>query len=119
MKKEKVLETFLVITTGFIVLYYVFQVKILLLVAFITGIIGIFIKPLAKKIAWLWYKLGDIMGFVISKIILAIIFFTFLFPIAILFRLIKKDTMMLKKKYSSYWTIRNYKYTKKDMENVW
>ena len=103
MKKEKVLETFLVITTGFIVLYYVFQV----------------IKPLAKKIAWLWYKLGDIMGFVISKIILAIIFFTFLFPIAILFRLIKKDTMMLKKKYSSYWTIRNYKYTKKDMENVW
>lgn len=119
MKKEKAKETCLVITTGFLLLYYIFQVNILLLVAFITGIIGIFINPLALKITWLWHKLGDIMGFVISKMVLATIFFTFLLPIALIYRLIKRDTLMLKKKYRSYWTIRNYKYDKKDLENVW
>ncbi len=119
MKKEKALETCLVITTGFLLLYFVFQVKILLIIAFITGFTGIFIKPLAKLIAWLWHKMGDLMGLVISKIVLAVIFFFFLLPVALVYRLIKKDTLMLKNKYNSFWTIRNYKYSKKDMENVW
>jgi len=119
MNKEKALETCLVITTGFLLLYFIFQVRILLIVAFITGFTGIFIRPLALKIAWLWHKLGDIMGFFISKIVLAIVFFIFLLPVALIYRSIKRDTLMLKNKYSSYWIIRNYKYAKKDMENVW
>ena len=119
MKKENALETCLVITTGFLLLFYVFQIKILLLVAFITGIIGIFIRPVALRIAWLWQKFGNLMGLVVSKIILTIIFFAFLLPVALIYRLIKKDTMMLKNKYDSYWTIRNYKYDGKDLENIW
>jgi len=119
MKRENALETCLVITTGFLVLYYVFEIKILLLTALITGVIGIFIKPLAIKIAWLWQKLGNLMGLVVSKIVLTIIFFAFLLPIALIYRLIKKDTMMLRNKYNSYWIIRNYKYGRKDLENIW
>jgi hypothetical protein len=119
MNKEKALETCLVITTGFLLLYFIFQVKILLFVAFITGLTGIFIRPLALKIAWLWNKLGDMMGFLVSKMVLTIVFFIILFPIALIYRLIKRDTLMLKDKYNSYWIIRNYKYAKKDMENVW
>jgi hypothetical protein len=119
MKKEKALETCLVITTGFLLLYFVFQIKILLIVAFIVGFTGIFIKPLALLIARVWYKIGDILGFVVSKLVLATVFFIFLLPIALIYRLIKKDTLMLKGKYNSCWTIRNYKYSKKDMENVW
>ena len=119
MNKEKALETCLVITTGFLLLYFVFDVRILLIIAFAAGFTGIFIKPLALIIARLWQKLGDITGFIVSKIILATVFFVFLLPIALIYRLIKKDILMLKKKYNSYWTIRNYKYTKKDMDNVW
>ncbi len=119
MKRENALETCLVITTGFLLLYYIFEIKVLLLIAFVAGITGIFIKPLALKIAWLWQKLGNLMGLIISKIILTIIFFAFLLPIALIYRLIKKDTMMLRNKYKSYWIIRNYKYGGKDLENIW
>jgi hypothetical protein len=119
MNEKKSMETCLVITTGFLLLYFIFQVKILLIVAFIIGLTGILLRPLALKIAWVWHKLGDIMGFLISKLILSIIFFVILLPIALIYRLIKRDTLMLKNKYSSYWIIRNYKYAKKDMENVW
>lgn len=119
MTKKKALETCLVITTGFLLLYFIFQVKILLIVAFVIGLTGIFIRPLAIKIAWLWHKLGDMAGFFISKIVLSIVFFIILLPIALIYRLIKRDTLMLRNKYSSYWINRNYKYAKKDMENVW
>ncbi len=119
MDKKKAVETCLVITTGFILLYFIFQVKILLIVAFVTGLTGIFIRPLALKIAWLWHKLGDMMGFFVSKLVLSIVFFIILLPISLIYRLIKKDTLLLKNKYISYWIIRNYKYAKKDMENVW
>ena len=119
MNNKKALGTCLIITTGFLLLYFIFQVKVLLIVAFVTGLTGIFIRPLAVKIAWLWNKLGDMMGFVVSKLVLSIVFFIILLPIALIYRLIKKDTLMLKNKYGSYWIIRNYKYAKKDMENVW
>ena len=91
----------------------------MLIVAFVIGLTGIFIRPLAIKIAWLWHKLGDMIGFFVSKMVLAIVFFIILLPIALIYRLIKRDTLMLRNKYNSYWINRNYKYTKKDMENVW
>jgi hypothetical protein len=119
MKKENALETCLIITTGFLLLYYVFEIKAFVLVAFISGITGIFIRPLALKIAWLWKKLGDLMGLAVSKIVLTVIFFAFLLPVSLIYRLVKKDTMMLRNKHDSYWIIRNYKYKGKDLENVW
>jgi hypothetical protein len=119
MKKENALETCLIITTGFLLLFYVFEIKAFLLVAFISGIIGIFIRPLALKIAWLWQKLGDLMGLAVSKIVLSLIFFVFLLPISLIYRLIKKDPMMLRNKHDSYWITRNYKYGGKDLENIW
>ena len=64
--------------------FYIFQIKLLLAVAFFIGITGIFIKPLAHIISWLWLKLGDLLGFVVSKIVLSLIYFFFLLPIAIL-----------------------------------
>lgn len=119
MKKDKTTETCLVISTGLIFLYFVFNVKALLAVAFLIGVTGVFIKPLAHLISWLWLKLGDILGYVVSKIILTVIYFIFLFPIAILYRAFKKDPLKLKRKHSSYWTAREYKYLAGDMENPW
>ncbi len=119
MQKEKATETCLVISTGLLFLYYMFQIKLLLAVAFFIGITGIFIKPLARLISWLWLKLGDLLGAVVSKIILSVIYFIFLLPIAVLYRLIKKDPLKLKKNHNSFWVARDHKYSAKDMENPW
>ena len=119
MKNEKTTETSLVLATGLLLLFYIFELKVFILLAFIIGIIGIFIKPLANLISRLWLKLGELMGWVVSKIVLSIIYFLFLLPLSLIYRLVKKDPLKLKKKDSSCWTTRNHKYTSKDLENVW
>jgi hypothetical protein len=65
-------------------------------------------------------KFAYILGTVNSKIILTLIFFLFLTPIAFLYRTVKGDFMKLRKGgSSSYWTEKNHQYEPKDMENVW
>lgn len=43
-----------------------------------------------------WLKFGEIMGFVISRIILALIFFGIFTPLGIIFRVFKRDILGLK-----------------------
>jgi len=119
MKKNKYLEACLTISMGLLLLWFLFEIKLLLIIAFVIGIIALFIEPVAKGIAWFWYKIADLLGLVISKIILTIIYYALLFPIALLYRLFNKDQLQLKKKPDTYWVNRNHKYSAKDMENVW
>jgi hypothetical protein len=119
MTKEKSVETCLVISTGLLLIYFVLHQQVFLTIAFIIGAIGIFIKPLAIPISWLWIKLGEMMGFVTSKVVLTVVFFIFLLPIAAFYRIAKKDTLNLKNTSSSYWKERQKKFIAKDLDNIW
>jgi len=81
--------------------------------------LGELVSNIASLIAVYWLKLGDVMGFVVSKAVVGIIFFLFLLPIALIYRAFKKDPLGLRKEKSSYWLTRNYKYLPKDLENTW
>lgn len=119
MQKSKILETSLVLTTGFLVIYLIEPYEPFLYIAMALGFIGIFIKPLAKYIAIGWFKLADALNFVFSKLMLGIIFYLVLFPISILYRMSKKDKLQLKRQKATTWTERNYTYQAKDLENIW
>lgn len=112
-------ETCLVIMSGLLVFWLIYQVKVLVTIALAIGLIGAFLPSIAKWVHWAWYKLADVMGWVMSKVLLSAIFFLFLFPIALLYKLTGKDTLQMKKKAGSYWTGRNHKYSAKDLENTW
>lgn len=113
------METCLVIATGLLVIWFFKPVKGLIIAAAVVGFIGAFIPSLAKWINWFWYKLAEVMGFVMSKVLLSIVFYVFLFPIALIYRMTKKDTLQLKKKSDTYWTSRSHSYSSKDLEQVW
>lgn len=113
------LETIVVIMTGMLVLWLFFKVKILITLAVVVGLIGAFVPSLARWIHWAWYKLAEGMGFVMSKVLLSLVFYVFLFPIALLYRMGNKDHLQLKKKPDTYWTLRNHQYTGRDLENSW
>ncbi len=117
--RAKNLETCLVIATGLIIIFYFKPIEWLLYIAIIVGLIGAFFDGLANWITWFWYKLAEVMGFVMSKVILSIVFFIFLFPVAILYRLFNKESLFPKKNQNSYWVERNHEYEGKDLENVW
>jgi hypothetical protein len=119
MKREKNLETILVISTGLVIFYSFTHVKLLLIIALLLNIIGLCSNFLAGKINWLWFKIAELLGFITSKVLLSIVFFIFLFPIALLYRLFNRNNMQLKGTRKTYYFTRNHKYTPKDLENVW
>jgi hypothetical protein len=119
MDKVRVKETCLVIMTGLLVFWWIYKVDVLVYIAVAIGVIGAFIPFLAKWIDWAWYKLAEGMGWVMSKVLLSIVFYVFLFPIALLARMSKKDVLQLKKKPDSYWTKREHQYSDKDLDNAW
>ena len=119
MDRNKSLETSLVLTTGFLILFLLFGKEWFLYLALGLGITGIFIKPLAKYIAIAWFKLADILNFFVSKIVLGTLFFVVLWPVSMLYKISNKDRLHLKKSEKSNWIERNHVYSSEDLKNIW
>ena len=116
----------LVIVTGLVILYFIFRNSIhfnavyLLYAAATIGILCIAFTSVGDLIVKGWYKLAEGLGWINSRIILSILFYVFLFPIALLYRLSTKNPMGLKKTESkSVFVERNHTYTPKDLEQIW
>lgn len=124
LNREKELETILTICVGLVVIFLVSKNHhhYWLTLSVILGLIGMFSKYLTSKIALGWTRLGEAMGAVTSKVILSIVFFVFLLPIAVLARMFNKEksSLQLKKPTAdSYYFTRNHTYEPQDLKNVW
>jgi len=120
MDRKENLEVCLVIVTGLLIFYLITDWFPLLIVAIIIGFIGLFLKKPASWLTWLWYKLADILGKIVSKVILSIVFFVFLFPLSLLSRLFRKENLGVNKRNrNSMWIYREYTYSKKDLQKPW
>ena len=119
LTRIKILETSLVLTTGFLVVYFISSNVVFLYLSFVVGFIGIFIAPLAKIIAIAWFKLADILNYIFSKLVLGTLFFVVLYPLSIASRIANKDKLRIKSSGSSNWITRNKKYVASDLENIW
>ncbi len=63
-----------------------------------------YLKPLNK----IWYLLGISLGKIVSPLVLGVIFFLILTPLAVVLRIKKRDVLFLKKRQvNSYWIERN------------
>lgn len=117
--KGKEQQTCLVIMTGLLLFWYFTKNERLVFAAILIGFIGAFLPGVAKWINWAWYKIAEIMGWVMSRILLTAIFYLFLFPIAMLARMFGKSNVQFFKKEDTYWVERRHQYEKKDLENMW
>jgi len=85
-------------------------------------IIGLFIGPLAVLIAQLWLKLAQLIGAVMSRLLLTVVFFFVLLPITLLRRaLTRREELQLKRKTDggSYYTEETRTYTARDLQFPW
>jgi hypothetical protein len=113
-------KTILVIVTGLLALALIFKVQWLLYIALAVGACAVFSSAAAKGIEWAWIKLATFLGWVNSRILLSVIYFVFLLPLAWISRLFTKDPLVLRRRNtSSLFVTRNHQYTKKDLENIW
>lgn len=112
----------LVIVTGLVVFYFIFSARYpyLLYAAAAVGVLSIAIPFVGDLIVKGWYKIAEVLGAINGRILLSLIFFVVLFPVALLSRIGKKNPLSLKReKQDSFYTERNHLYTGKDLEQVW
>jgi hypothetical protein len=113
-------KTILVMVTGLLAIALIFKLSWLITVCLIIGLAASLIPAAARGIEWAWMKLAFALGWVNSRILLSVIYFVFLLPIAWISRLFTKDPLALRsRKTSSLFVTRNHLYTKKDLENIW
>ncbi len=75
-----------------------------LIISFIFLILGLINSEILTPINKLWFKLGLLLGKVISPVIMGIIFFLVVTPIGFFMRILGKDLLNLKFNNSqSYW----------------
>ena len=93
---------------------------VFLYVAMGLHVVNMIVPSIYKPLAYLWFGLSDLMGAVMSKVLLSIVFFFVVTPIAILRRLSGKDALKLrafKASKESAMIERNHMFTAKDLES--
>lgn len=120
-KRRVVLETLTPLVLVLLALHLYFARA-----GFLYGAIGLlvvmlFIKPLATVIADGWLKFAGMIALVNTKVLLTVVFFLLLTPVAFLFRIFTRNPLRLKaeKELSSYYTEHDHLYTGDDLDKLW
>lgn len=120
VKTTKDLQAILVIVSGLLVLYIWLGHVSLVYAACGIGVGSLLFPFLGKGIVWLWYKIAEVLGYVNSRIILSLIYWLFLVPLGLVYKVFNKDTMAIKKsERGSTFVERNHQFEAKDLENPW
>jgi hypothetical protein len=113
-------KTVLIITLGFLIVYWVTKWRWAIAVSVIIGVLGLLSGHLAKWIDLLWMKLTWILGLIIPNILLTIIFYFFLTPIALLSKVFgNKNQLTLKNTDRSLFKDRKKDFDKVSFEKPW
>lgn len=109
--------------TGLFLLLHFFKDREAYPLLWIAGsvlILSLFSSNAAKAILWVWFGIAKILGWINSRIILTILFYLFLTPLSLLYRLFNKDQLKVKRPQTkSMYDSRNHTYTPEDLENMW
>ena len=113
-------QTILTICVGFLVIHLITKADWAIYVSLVIGVLGVFSPFLSKKIDFLWMKLAWVLSLIIPNILLSIIFYLFLFPIALLSKLFSdKDPLMLKNTTKTTFRTREKSFEKSSFEKPW
>jgi hypothetical protein len=113
-------DTGMAFTLIFLLLGYFWGMKYSYLIAIILLLINMIWPKIFIPAANIWISLSLLIGTVVSKIVLSIIFFLIVSPIGLMRKLMGKDSLQLnqwKKDQSSLFRERKHNFTSKDVEN--
>lgn len=120
MKISKAQQSVIAVAAGLLLLALLKQNYFFLIAAGIIAI-GFFSPAMSKAVHVSWMSLSKILGWISGHIILFILFYFFLTPMALLRRLTGKKEMIKKfsGKETSLFSERNHIYSKEDFLNPW
>lgn len=91
-----------------------------LIAAIVLHVLNMIVPQMYRPIAVLWVGFSDLLGSIVSKVLLSILFFAIVTPIGIVRRLFGKDTLNLrafKRSRDSVMLSRNHRFSGKDLES--
>jgi hypothetical protein len=87
--KSEPIRTVLTITVGFIALYLITKWQWALYLSIIFGVIGLLSNTIAKSINYIWFKMTWIFSLIVPNLLLTLVFFFILIPLAYLSKAFK------------------------------
>ena len=118
--KLKAKSTVLVIVVGFIIIYAYSKNVNFLRISIIIGLVGVISDSASLIIDKIWFKISYILGLIVPNILLGLIFYIILFPIALLSRIFgNKDALNLKNNNNTLFIHKNSIFKSKSFEQPW
>lgn len=121
MDRNRSGETILTLTVVLILVYVIREMQDdwMIYTALVFGGMGVLWKWFRYQVHVFWFWLAEKLGFVVSRIILSVVFMLILVPFGLLSRLFRKDLLLMKRGGTSYFRTRNHRYKKEDMVDPW
>lgn len=115
------LETLAILALFFLVLTAVTHVFVFIYFSIGLLAIALFIRPLAGKVTHGWLAVAEFIGRINSRIVLTLVFYLVLTPIAVTYRFFNKNAhaMVRSKDAVSAFTVRDHAFVKEDLEKLW
>ena len=123
MNSKNNAKTILIKVIGFLIIGFFFTSnetvsKTLFIICAVISLAELISPTLGSYIVWFWNELAHMPGWINTRILLSIVFYVLLLPIAFIYRLTKKDSLQRKKQRGSIFKERNHMYSKADLENI-
>jgi hypothetical protein len=95
--REQAKDTGMAMVLICLLVWYFFHFDKLFILSIVLLIINMIVPQIYKPIAKIWFGLSNVLGAVMSRILLTIIFFVLVTPIGVFRRMMGIDSLQLKK----------------------
>jgi len=113
-------KTIILIMVALTVLYFKLNLKWLLNLSIIFGLVAFFSNYFTKKVDFFWMKIGWLLGLVVPNFVLTIVYYFFLTPISFFAKKIdKKNQMQILNREASMFKNSNKIYDKEFFKKSW
>lgn len=109
----------LIITVLFTFLHIYYDYKWAIILSIIIGIFGILSSSFCEVINLIWSKMTEVISIISSRIILIVVYYIVLCPLAFFYKLKTKDPLMLKRNYKSYFISQSRHLNSGDFIKTW
>lgn len=109
-----------VMVGGFCLIGYAIDVYLMIWIALGIGAVSFIVPFIGKKVVALWLLISKAMGYVMSRVLLTIVFFVVLLPVSLIYKISNKNPLDLKNaSAASLFKERNHTYSAEDLKNPW
>ena len=119
MNREKAFETIIVLALASLIVSIWLNVEWLVYVTMAFLIIGVVSKSTAMAIAKIWLGFSRYLGVVMNFVLMFVIFYLILIPLALLQRMFGRNQISRKNNENTHFHLRNHRYSSKDIDNPW